>query len=426
MALGTLFSHRTIFGSLLAFHRSEPTLLGVRQLCQLLVVFLLAVVLTGCTGRDIIGTAKGWTPVAVNEGVLYVASVDGAVLAIGTKALDNYNSPDPIWVYRPTDGLGSVFGPPAIGQDLVYVGGSIDDGNKGRLVALRKDPSGESGGISPGTRVWGRDLPGAIIGGPALAPGIVLVGSEDGNLYAFRDDVAKGGEAQELWTFPTEGLREDKDKEKRIWSTPVVADGVVYFGALDGYLYAVSLEQGLNSRERLLWKFKTGGAIVTTPLVHDNKVFFGSFDRKFYALDANNGGTLLWSFKADSWFWASPVTDGRLVFAPSTDGKIYALDIKRGQNDLPSWSLDLGDDIISTPFLAGDILVVASGDGKIYRINIPEMRMDKTPLEIGKEVRVPLRGDGSNKVYLGDRDGRVHSIDLKDWGNRSEPYSTKK
>ena len=93
-----------------------------------------------------------------------------------------------------------------------------------------------------------------------------------------------------------------KGKEKRIWSTPTVADGTVFFGAMDDYLYAASLDDGSE-----LWKFKTGGTVITTPLVVGTKVIFGSFDRKLYALDASDNGKLLWSFKADNWFWAAPI-----------------------------------------------------------------------------------------------------------------------
>ena len=71
-------------------------------------------------------------------------------------------------------------------------------------------------------------------------------------------------------------------------------------------------------------------------------------------------------------------------------------------------------------------LVVVTEDGKVSRINIPDGAIDEIPFEIGKEVRAPLSGDGPDRVYLGDRDGRVHSIDLKDWGNRSQPFPTKK
>jgi len=60
---------------------------------------------------------------------------------------------------------------------------------------------------------------------PAVADGVVYVGSFDNHLYAV--DIATG---QERWRFKTEAL---------VGSSPAVADGVVYFGSGDGHLYAV-------------------------------------------------------------------------------------------------------------------------------------------------------------------------------------------
>ena len=60
---------------------------------------------------------------------------------------------------------------------------------------------------------------------PAIADGVVYVGSEDGRLYAL--DARTG---QEKWRFKTDGA---------IVSSPAVAGGVVYFASTDGYLYAV-------------------------------------------------------------------------------------------------------------------------------------------------------------------------------------------
>ena len=151
-----------------------------------------------------------------------------------------------------------------------------------------------------------------------------------------------------LWIFPTDGLREGKEKDKRIWSTPVVKDGIAYFGAMDDYLYAISIatDAGLSADDRTLWKFKTNGAIVTKPIIIDELLIFGSFDRKIYALDIsepnhNNKERLLWSYQGDNWYWAGVVTDGSTVYVASMDGKVNALPIDRREKDLPLWEIEL-------------------------------------------------------------------------------------
>ena len=106
---------------------------------------------------------------------------------------------------------------------------------------------------------------------------MVMVGSEDGNLYAF--DAIEGGDP--LWTFSTGGS---------IWSTPVVKDGIVYFGSHDEYLYALSIGEGKEK-----WRFKTNGTVAGRPLLFRDLVVVGSFDKKLYGIDASNG-SLRWSF----------------------------------------------------------------------------------------------------------------------------------
>ena len=59
---------------------------------------------------------------------------------------------------------------------------------------------------------------------PAVADGVVYVGSYDGHLYAI--DLLTG---QGKWEF---------EAEDRV-SSPTLADGVVYVGSYDGYLYAL-------------------------------------------------------------------------------------------------------------------------------------------------------------------------------------------
>jgi outer membrane protein assembly factor BamB len=386
----------------------------------LLGLALLTLVLMACTGRDVIGQAQGWTPVAVSDGVIYVATRDGNVWALREKEpLERNRVPDRVWEYRPAENheLGSVFGPPAVGKEFVYVGGSFEEGDMGRLVALKKAAEdGDVGGDQPGDRIWEKDLPGAIVGGPVLAQGMVLVGSEDGNLYAF-----DAGTGDRLWTFTIEGPKSGNDKEKFIWSTPTVSNGVVYFGAMDDYLYAVSLEEGLEVGDRLLWKRKTGGAVVAQPLVVEDRIIFGSFDRKLYALDGQDGGRVIWTFEADNWFWAGAASDGEVVYAVSMDGTVYALDVDRREGDPPLWAHDLGDAVSAAPVLLGDVLVVSTQNGNLSLLNTSNGIPEEIPIELGEKVRAPLvlvSDDELPRLYLGDSDGFVRSIDIEDWEER--------
>jgi FOG: WD40-like repeat len=80
-----------------------------------------------------------------------------------------------------------------------------------------------------------------------------------------------------------------------IASPVIAAEGTVYIGSRDGYLYAI------NPDGTLKWKFKTGGMIHSTPAI-DNKgtVYIGSDDGYLYAIgnytitsSAGNGGLII-------------------------------------------------------------------------------------------------------------------------------------
>ena len=57
--------------------------------------------------------------------------------------------------------------------------------------------------------------------------------------------------------------------------------GTVYVGSVDGALYSIDAQSG-----SLRWRYKTDGAITGAPRVADGIVYFGSSDHYVYALPA--------------------------------------------------------------------------------------------------------------------------------------------
>ncbi len=326
----------------------------------------------------------GWAPVAVSfsqepgeASRIYVASPMGGDLDdLGTlvnqdlgdderqvkvRALEDFGSGSPrvVWTYPPLGsgtGLRGAFGPPAVSNELglVYVGGV--DGN---IYALSAETGEDSRGWKRSVRNDPSLDPQPIVGAPVLTEivdnetgptTLLIVVSEDGNLYAF--NAATGDELS--WSPFHTG--------DRIWSTPTVQNGVAYFGSHDHSVYAVNLRDG-----RQMWSYETGGSVVGKPLLFSGKIFVGSFDRKLYALDADDG-ELEWSFEGQNWFWAEPVTDGESIFAPSMDGFVYAFDPQNppsGESKEALWRHNMEGPIVSTPALVPLGLVVAAVDGRM-------------------------------------------------------------
>ncbi len=105
---------------------------------------------------------------------------------------------------------------------------------------------------------------------PAVLTDRVLVGSDDGNMYAV--DLQTG---EKLWEFET---------SRQIRSSPLVTDGVVYFGNDANTLYALNVETGDE-----LWSFEANSSILSSPVLAGGTIYFGTNFNNFYALDARTG-----------------------------------------------------------------------------------------------------------------------------------------
>ncbi len=285
---------------------------------------------------------------------------------------------------------------PALDRGMVYVSG-VD----GRLQAIGIDPI--TGDVAQ-DRSWfepdgDESALRPLVSGPALYSNpelpLVLVGSEDGNLYAY--DAEIGGDA--LWTFPA---------GDKIWSTPAIEGGVAYFGSHDHNVYAVNVVDGSEE-----WRFATGGAVAGMPLLFEDLVVVGSFDKNLYALEAETGAER-WRLPGDNWFWTGAVANGDTIFAPNMDGRIYAVDRQGGL----LWTHDLGSAIVSRPALIADGLVVAAkNSGHVTLLSAdPGVadadRVIDSEFVTSGEIKAPLFVSG-NTVYVGTQDSTVIRLDVR-------------
>ncbi|MBN1232125.1 MAG: PQQ-binding-like beta-propeller repeat protein [Candidatus Coatesbacteria bacterium] len=73
-----------------------------------------------------------------------------------------------------------------------------------------------------------------------------------------------------------------------VHSSPCVANGVVYVGSDDSYLYAINSSAGT-----LKWRYKTGDRVYSSPCVSEGVVYVGSEDDYLYAINCSDG-SLKW------------------------------------------------------------------------------------------------------------------------------------
>jgi outer membrane protein assembly factor BamB len=130
---------------------------------------------------------------------------------------------------------------------------------------------------------------------PAVANGVVYIGSMDGNLYAL-----KAGTGSKRWSYHAGDW---------VRSSPAVANGVVYFNSNNNL-------DALNARTgALLWSHSPGGD--SSPTVANGVVYVGGGDN-VYALEASTGATL-WSYTTGSFVSSSPAVANGVVYFGSED-----------------------------------------------------------------------------------------------------------
>uniref|UniRef100_A0A7C4GFJ8 Pyrrolo-quinoline quinone repeat domain-containing protein n=1 Tax=Fervidobacterium thailandense TaxID=1008305 RepID=A0A7C4GFJ8_9BACT len=91
---------------------------------------------------------------------------------------------------------------------------------------------------------------------------------------------------QRFSTVSTGTLKWNFKTRESIGSSPAIgADGTIYVGSWDSYLYALSQDGTLK------WRFQTGGGITSGPVLgQDGTIYLGSNDGNLYAIIIDSKG----------------------------------------------------------------------------------------------------------------------------------------
>jgi outer membrane protein assembly factor BamB len=195
-------------------------------------------------------------------------------------------------------------------------------------------------------------------------------------------------------------------------TTPVIADGTVFIGSTNGFMYALALEDGEE-----LWKFETHLGFSGAASYKEGRLYAGDYDGVFYCWNAESGEKL-WTFDSEA-----EVTQGcnfhgeNLVFG-STDGYLYCLNAKSG--DLV-WKWLSEDQIQCFPTIVEDRAFVAGCDGRLHIIDL-EKGEERGTVELG----APTGGSPAvlgNFLFVGTEGMELLAIDWKEertaWSYRS-------
>ncbi len=154
-----------------------------------------------------------------------------------------------------------------------------------------------------------------VTSSPTVYNGKIYFGSGKKKVHCIDSDTGEPS-----WTFETKGsvvMEQYRTGEDRIISTLGAAYENVYFGSWNNTIYALDAETGKEK-----WTFLTGDRILSSPVIADGLVCVGCMDGHFYCLDAYKGN-LLGDFKLGK-VVGSPAISNGYVFVP-VESTLYCL-----------------------------------------------------------------------------------------------------
>jgi outer membrane protein assembly factor BamB len=238
---------------------------------------------------------------------------------------------------------------------------------------------------------------------PVIADGVAYYGDDWGNLNGVE---VRTGKLVFQYTTPT---------QRPIRATPAVSDGKVFFGDWEGEVYAVSLAD-----RKLVWQHTQEncrpyyGAVVSEFVVQDGLVYFGSQHDIFAPLDIATGKPA-WTFAEPkhTYLPATPlVHEGRVIIATT----IFTNSVLCLDKGAVAWAFK-GEGIFFTkPALHGSTLLVNStnfgGTGYLYVLDVATGKLVNS-LRIEKaKASAPALDD--EKAYLGAGDGCLYALKLSE------------
>lgn len=293
---------------------------------------------------------------------------------------------------------GPIRGSAAFSDGHVYIGTA-----KGTLYAVRE---------KDGTVEWNRNFGSAIHSTPAVKGNRLYFTDNSQHLYC-----VSAGDGKEKWRYAFDKALPYDWKFDYWYSSPVFWGENIIVGGDDGYLHSVRLRDG-----KVQWKFKAESVIRSTPVIRDGIIYFGDCMGYVYAVDAATGKSKWRSetegvridqsqyiFDRKAVISSAALSEDVCVIG-SRDGFLYGFNTIDGKQ---LWSLDYTISWVnSTAAIREGIAVTATSDGRY--VNAVEA---KTGKEIWRfNTRQILWSSPliiNNHVYAQSCDGVMHILNSK-------------
>jgi outer membrane protein assembly factor BamB len=216
------------------------------------------------------------------------------------------------------------------------------------------------------------------------------------------------------WRFKT---------NRPIFSTPVVSDGVAYFGGFDSTVYALDIQTGAQK-----WKLKTNGEIRSNLVLNNNNNLYLAGGNGVLACIDKNSGKRLWSVIFDNtalflserrydfadYYHSSPLIHNNVIYLGAGNGLMQAFKLENGEL---LWSFKAADIIHSTPVVVKEKLCFGSYDGNVYALNIRDGSLAWKFKSVGEQYFPKGEFNSSpaaagNTIFIGSRDYHTYALNI--------------
>jgi outer membrane protein assembly factor BamB len=231
-------------------------------------------------------------------------------------------------------GIGSLAEFPAVVSDgVAYV-----TNFRGVVYALR---------MTDGRPLWRRQAPDRkMASSPAVWGDRLVVHGMDGHV-----SILRRSDGRLLWSYAT---------GSPIESSPVVLDGIDYFGTWSGVVYALDL-----ARRRLMWTSHDGCKITSSVALAGSTAYLGDYCGRLLAL-ARGTGRVRWTGAVNGRIYGTPaVAGGRVFVSSSTGGSLTAF--STGGRLL--WQRTVGSYVYSAPAVWSGRVFFGSYGGVFYALS---------------------------------------------------------
>lgn len=317
----------------------------------------------------------------LDQGVIYVASADGEVLAVDVESGKERWEVD---LELPLSGGVGVYG------DALFLGGA--DGLVLRLSA------------EDGSEVWRTSVSGEVLSAPQSDGQVVVAQSYDGKLMGF--DHATG---ERLWTY----LSDVPVLTLRGTSTPLIVGNLAIAGFADGKVVAVALESGSVAWEARV-AIPQGRSEIERIVDVDGsmalagaELYAASYQGRLVAIETRLGRKL-WQRNVSS---VSGVSVGfGNVYVADADGTVTAF-LRNGQG-IRWQNIDLGYRELSRPTPVSSYVAVVDFEGYLHLLSQVDGNIVGRDRPDSDGARADMIARGNTLVVYGNS-GDLVAYDLR-------------